>query len=460
MNDIDFNQPQKVFFIGIGGISMSGLAEILKHNNFIVYGSDIKSSNITDKLESLGVKVFIGHNATNITDDLDLVIHTAAIKPDNPEYQEALKKEIPLIDRAQLLSTIMDNYKYSLAVSGTHGKTTTTSMISHILLEGEKDPTISVGGILNVIKGNIRVGESDFFVTEACEYYNSFLKLNPYMGIVLNMEEDHLDFFEDIKAISDSFNQFAKKIPTDGFLIVNGDIELYNDLVKDVPCHILTFGSNNTQYDYCANNITFNSMAQGSFDLYIKGDKVTTIQLEVTGMHNVYNALAAIASTCELGMTLDVIQKGLSTFEGTQRRFEYKGNVAGITIIDDYAHHPTEISATLSAAKNYPHNNIWCVFQPHTYTRTKAFLKDFAISLSLADKVIVTDIYAAREINHCDIHSKDLLNELEKLGKESYYISSFDEIETFLLQNCVNKDLLITMGAGNVNIIGEELLGE
>ncbi|TCT13064.1 UDP-N-acetylmuramate--L-alanine ligase [Natranaerovirga pectinivora] len=459
MTEITFNNPKKIFFIGIGGISMSGLAEILHYNDFEISGSDMKSSAITERLENLGIQVFIGHKSSNISDKYDLVVHTAAVKEDNPEFQEAQKLNIPLVDRAELLGQIMNNYKYSIAVSGTHGKTTTTSMLSHILLEGKKDPTISVGGILNVIKGNIRVGEKDFFVTEACEYYNSFLKLNPQVGIILNVEADHLDFFKDLDEIVESFNCFAKKIPSDGILVVNGDINEYDSLVSNLHCKIVSFGSDMNKHDYSADNIEYNALAHGSYDLIYKGKKLDRIQLQVTGLHNIYNSLSAIASSLELGITLDDIKEGLLQFNGTQRRFEYKGTVSGVTIIDDYAHHPTEILATLTATENYPHKRVWCVFQPHTYTRTKAFLDEFATSLSLADKIIVTDIYAAREKDPGDIHATDLLNKLTELGKEAYYISSFDDIECFLLQNCADGDLLITMGAGDINIIGEELLG-
>ncbi|MFP4698466.1 MAG: UDP-N-acetylmuramate--L-alanine ligase, partial [Eubacteriales bacterium] len=292
MNKIPFNKPLKVHFIGIGGISMSGLAEILKKENFEVSGSDIKSSNITDKLKQLGIKVHIGHNASHISQDMDLIIHTAAIKTDNPEYQEALRNNLVVIDRATLLGQIMNNYKYPIAISGTHGKTTTTSMVSHVLLKAKKDPTITVGGILNIINGNIRVGKSNYFVTEACEYYNSFLKFNPYIGVILNIEEDHLDFFKDLNDIMDSFKKFALKIPVNGTLIINGDIDNINQIINDLPCNIITFGSDIANHDYSANHIEFNELAHGSFDLIYKGNKIDRVYLKVTGMHNIFNALS------------------------------------------------------------------------------------------------------------------------------------------------------------------------
>ena len=460
MYQISFDNPKKIFFIGIGGISMSGLAEILKTQGFEVLGSDINKSDVTKKLESIGVKVFYGHKKDNITSDIDLVVHTAAVKSDNIEVIESLNKNIPIIDRAELLGQIMNNYKYSIAVSGTHGKTTTTSIMSHILIEAEKDPTISVGGILNIINGNIKIGNSDYFITEACEYCNSFLKFNPYVGIILNIEEDHLDFFEDINDIRKSFIEFANKIPKDGLLIINGDIDNVNDIVAHVDCKVISFGSDISNHTYSANNLEFDTLAHSSFDLIHKGLNLGRIKLNVPGVHNVFNALSCISLALELGIDLETIKRGLLLFNGTKRRFEYKGSISGVTIIDDYAHHPTEITATLNATSNYEHNKTWCVFQPHTYTRTKAFLKDFAESLSIADNIIITDIFAAREKDPGDIHSKDLVNEIKKLGKECYYFSSFDDIEQFLLQNCSQGDMLITMGAGDVKLIGEELLGK
>ncbi|MCT4688052.1 UDP-N-acetylmuramate--L-alanine ligase [Vallitalea sp.] len=457
MYTIDFNKPLNVHFIGIGGISMSGLAEILHQKGFKITGSDIKTTQTTKKLEALGINVFLGHRTSNISDDTELVIYTAAVKEDNIEYMTSLEKGIPLIGRAELLGQIMKTYKYPIAVSGTHGKTTTTSMVSHILLQGQKDPTISIGGILNVIDGNIRVGDSDYFVTESCEYCDSFLRFNPFISIILNIEEDHLDYFKDINHIRHSFKSFADKLPNDGYLIINGDIDNYEEIISDLDCNIITYGKSNDN-TYYAENIRYNEYGYPIYDLMYNGKKIEEINLQVNGIHNVYNSLAAIAASNCLDVDIIDMKQGLMNFTGTNRRFEYKGNIRGVNVIDDYAHHPTEISATLSAATKYPHNKLWVVFQPHTYSRTKAFLKNFAYSLSSADNIILTDIYSDREKNTGEIHSKDLLSELTKLGKQAFYFSSFDEIETFLLQNCYPNDLLITMGAGDVRIIGEELI--
>ena len=457
MYKIDFNRPIKIHFMGIGGISMSGLAEVLLERGFTITGSDMKASPITKKLEAHGASIIYGQKAENITDDMDLVVYTAAIHPDNPEYQAVIEKNIPHMDRAELLGQMMSNYKNSIAVSGTHGKTTTTSMLSLIMLEGNCDPTISVGGILKDIDGNIRVGRSENFITEACEYTNSFLKFNPRIEIILNVEADHLDFFKDLDDIRHSFRLFSEKLNEDGVLIINSDIPNVDYFIEKHPYKVLTYGFKEND-NFTAKNIQFNDMACGNYDLYVNGKMIDHIALSVTGMHNVSNSLSAIAAAMELGISMEQIKAGLLKFKGTDRRFEYKGEVNGITIIDDYAHHPTEIEATLTAAKNYPHNEVWCVFQPHTYTRTKSLLHEFAEALIHADHVVIADIYAAREVDPGDIHSRDLQAEIQKLGTKAYYFPSFEEIEAFLSESCVRGDVIITMGAGDIVNVGEDLL--
>ncbi|MGN0399556.1 MAG: UDP-N-acetylmuramate--L-alanine ligase [Blautia sp.] len=458
MYEIDFSKPLHIHFIGIGGISMSGLAEILLKENFRISGSDAKKSDLTNHLESLGAVIYIGQRASNITDDVQLVVYTAAIHPDNPEFACAKEKQVPMLTRAELLGQIMRNYDIPVAVSGTHGKTTTTSMVSHILLEANADPTISVGGILPAIHGNIRVGASETFVTEACEYTNSFLSFFPKISIILNIDADHLDFFKDLDDIRHSFRLFAQKLPSDGTLIINSEIPDCEEITKDLPCEIITYGLKNTG-DYQAENIVFDEFAHASFDCIKDGEIIGHFSLSVPGIHNVSNALAAIALGIKLGLSTEHIRKGLLHFGGTDRRFQYKGKVGGVTIIDDYAHHPTEIAATLRTAANYPHKTTWCVFQPHTYTRTKALMDEFAQALTLADKVILADIYAARETDTLGISSKTLQEKIVALGADAYYFPTFDEIEDFLLTNCTAEDLVITMGAGDVYKIGENLLG-
>ena len=457
MYKIDFKKPLHVHFIGIGGISMSGLAEILLKEHFTISGSDSKQSALTDHLTNLGATIFYPQKASNIIEGIDVVVYTAAIHDDNPEFAEAKRQGLPMLSRAELLGQLMNNYDTPIAISGTHGKTTTTSMLSHILLEAETDPTISVGGILNAIGGNIRVGNSDIFVTEACEYTNSFLNFFPRISVILNVEEDHMDFFKDIDDIRSSFHKFATLLPEDGALIVNKNIESLESIVDGLNCIVISY-SECQDADYSAANIEFDELGNASFDLIKYGTYVDRIKLSVAGNHNVSNALSTIAVADLLEIPLETIKKGILSFTGTVRRFQYKGERNGFTIIDDYAHHPTEIRATLTSAQNYPHKDIWCIFQPHTYTRTKAFFHEFAEALSMADHVILADIYAARETDTLGMSSEALAEEIKSLGADAYYLPSFEAIENFVLEKVIHGDLLITMGAGDVVNIGENLL--
>ena len=458
MYKIDFNQPIHVHFMGIGGISMSGLAEILHEEHFTISGSDDRESELTRHLEHLGMQIFYGLKAKNIISGIDLVVYTAAIREDNPEFAQAKAMGLPMLSRAELLGQIMDNYKNSIAVSGTHGKTTTTSMISQILLAAKTDPTITVGGILKAIDGNLRVGNSEVFISEACEYTNSFFNFRPKYSIILNVEAEHLDFFKDLADVRNSFHQFALNTKDDGTLFINGDIESYDELVADIPAKVVTYGLSDS-CDFYPADITFDEKACATYTVMHKDKALMTVSMNVPGMHNVSNSLAAIALSLELGLSEEAIRTGLLEFGGANRRFQYKGTVDGVTIIDDYAHHPTEIRATLTAAKNYPHDRIVLAFQPHTYSRTKAFLDDFAEVLSMADVVVLADIYAAREKNTYGISSKDILAKLKEKGCECYHFPSFEEIEKFLLKKCMHGDLLITMGAGDIVNVGENLLG-
>ena len=463
MYNIDFKNPEHIYFIGIGGISMSGLAQILVEEGFKISGSDAKESAMTRALEDKGIKIFYGQKAENITSlgTINAVVYTAAVRPDNPEFVAAKTAGIPMLTRAELLGQIMKEYDLPVAVSGTHGKTTTTSMLSKILLEADTDPTLSIGGIFSDIGGNIRVGKSEYFVTEACEYTNSFLSFFPRISIISNIDADHLDFFKDLDDIRHSFRKFAELLPDDGSLVINGDIDNVEEITNGLKCDIITYGSTDA-FDYYPTDITYDDHGNPSFTAHLPGGKELAIALSVPGIHNVYNALSAIAVAKILDVEDKNIVSALDAFHGTGRRFEYKGEIGGVTIIDDYAHHPTEIRATLTAAQNYPHSKIWCVFQPHTYTRTKALMDEFAQALSLADHVILADIYAAREKDNLGISSRTLRDRIVALGHECNYFpttENFNEIEKFLLQNCTKGDLLITMGAGDVVKIGDELLG-
>ncbi len=457
MYQIDFHQPIHIYFMGIGGISMSGLAEVVLKEGFTVSGSDNRPSELTDRLAAHGAKILIPQRAENITDDIELIVYTAAIHPDNPEWQAAEAKGIPMISRAECLGQLMDNYKESIAVAGTHGKTTTTSMLTHILLAADTDPTISVGGMLEAIGGNIRVGNSDIFLTEACEYTNSFLNFHPKYSVILNIEADHLDFFTGLTDIRESFARFAQDTQRGGAVVISSDIDRPEEIIAGIDAKVVSFGIHGSE-DYSAVEIAFDSRACPSFVWTYRGAKRGYVSLQVPGEHNITNALAAIACASEAGIADAQIIRGLQSFGGTARRFEYKGRYGDAVVIDDYAHHPTEIRATLTAARHYPHERLVCLFQPHTYSRTKALWEQFVDALTLADVVILTDVYAARETDTLGVSCKELADEIRARGIESYYFPSFAETEEFLSKNFLNRDLLITMGAGDIYLVGESLL--
>ncbi len=451
-------QPNShIYFIGIGGISMSGLAEILKDRGCQVSGTDIKESDVTKHLESLGISIHYGHRAENITDDIDLVVYTAAIHPGNPELEAAKEKQIPLMDRARLLGHIMEEYQYSVAVAGTHGKTTTTSMVSEILLEAEKDPTITVGGILPAIHSNVKIGHSPYFVAEACEYFDSFLQFTPLVGVILNVEADHLDYFKTLDNIRRSFHAFAQRIPAGGLLVLNASIAHPEELEENLHCSVETFGLKENAC-WQARNIVHEPNGKNSFDVYYQGEFYTSVHLDIPGKHNITNALAAVASAHFLDIPAEVCARGLSHFTGVNRRFQRKGEKRGIVVIDDYAHHPTEIMATLSAARNVRHNKLWCVFQPHTYSRTKNLFDEFGRAFGDADEIIVADIYAARETDDGTISAAMLAERIAKEGGNARYVGDFAAIRQHLETHCRTGDLLLTVGAGDVYKIGEEFL--
>lgn len=456
MYTIDFQNPCSVYFVGIGGISMSGLAEILHDAGFQVSGSDWKTSPLTQALENKGIRISYGESADNIPAQVDCAVLTSAVREDNLEFTAIRERNIPYMFRAELLGQLMKNYATPIAISGTHGKTTTTSMVSEILLQAGTDPTLSIGGMLKSIGGNIRIGKSQYFVTEACEYTNSFLSFYPKVSVILNIDEDHLDFFKDLDDIRNSFRLFAQNLPADGTLIINGDIDNYEGITEGLSCNIITFGRSKA-CDYYVSNIRYDSKGGTGFRLNTPTG-VHELNLQVPGEHNILNATAAFVLADTLNLNLEVAAQALYGFRGTDRRFEYKGTIGGVTIIDDYAHHPTEITATLLGSVNYPHDTLWCVFQPHTYSRTKALMDDFAKALSISDKIVLADIYAAREKDTLGISSVDLQKAIQKLGKECFYFPTFEEIEKFLLKNCIPGDVLITMGAGDVHKIGENLL--
>ncbi len=447
----------KIHFIGIGGISMSALANICINKGYDVSGSDCNDSYLLDNLKSQGAKIFLGHKKENITDDIDMVVYTAAISEENEEFLATKEKNILTVNRAAFLGHIMREYENPIAVSGTHGKTSTTSMLSTIFEYANLDPTILVGGNLNVIGGNVKIGKSSHFITEACEYVDSFLNFNPKISIVLNIEEDHLDYFSGIDEIKASFNKFGKLLPKDGYFIINGDDLNTKDILHDVKANIIRYGTNQDN-DAIISDVIFDENGFGKFRITLNEKDLGFFELSILGMHNVLNATSAIIASYVSNIDIETIRKNIKMYTGVGRRFEKKGEFNNALVIDDYAHHPTELKATLASAKKISKKTLWCVFEPHTYTRTKSLLNEFSESFYGADKVIITDIYAAREINPGDIHSKDLVEKLYQNHVDAIYIKDFSDIEKYLRENVKENDLVITAGAGPIYKLADSLV--
>lgn len=452
----DIAPDAHIHFIGIGGISMSGLACIAMKNGYTVSGSDRSDSDIVKHLKDMGAKVYIGHDAKNV-EGADLAVHTAAVHDDNPEMRACKEKGIRLVDRAEFLGAIMQNYSHAVGVSGTHGKTTTTGMISHALINAGLDPTISIGGELDLIGGNVHCGTGDYFVTEACEYTNSFLKFFPTVALITNIEEDHLDFFSGIEEIRQSFRKFAELTRGIGKVVAMADDDNVKKALEGCEgLDIITYGMDAAR-DYYPENIQYHA-GFPSFDVMHGGKKICSVSLNVPGRHNILNALASIA-VCEiLGVSPEAAAKGIETFKGTHRRFEKKGFLNGAVVIDDYAHHPTEIKATLSAAKAFEHKKIWCVFQPHTYSRTRTLWNEFVEAFDDADVLIMTHIYPAREVFDGVTKPEKLAEDIKnRRGVNAIYIEDFSDIEYYLRQHVAKGDIVFTMGAGDVTEIGKAL---
>ena len=455
----DIEKGGLIHFIGIGGISMSGLAQIVLKNGYKVTGSDWNKSDITAKLEKMGADIVYGKDALHEEGikNASLVVYTAAAKADNPEMIASKEQGKRLIDRAEFLGAIMKNYKHAVGVSGTHGKTTTTSMLAHALIGADMDPTISVGGELDLIGGNIRTGESEYFVTEACEYTNSFLKFYPTIALITNIEEDHLDFFSGIDEIIKSFRRFAYLTKDVGYVVaMGGDKNIQKALQDADDLKIITYGME-SDYNYYPENIVYHA-GFPSFDVMKDGEKICHIKLNVPGEHNILNALATIAVCFISGIDAEIAAKGIETFKGTHRRFEKKGFLNGAVVIDDYAHHPTEIKATLSSAKKFPHNNIWCVFQPHTYSRTRTLWEEFTRAFNDADELILTHIYAAREKFDGVTSAEKLAEDINSGGVNASYIDDFKDIAAYLKENVREGDIVFTMGAGDVVNINDLII--
>lgn len=455
---IDLSHYKTIHCIGIGGIGLSAIAEILLSRGCNVTGSDMKESEITTNLAAKGARIFIGHRAENV-DNADLIVYSAAVGKDNPELAEAERRGIPAVTRAEMLGALMEEYENSIAISGTHGKTTTTSMVSLVLERAKLEPTILVGGNLAEIGGNVKVGHSRYFVTEACEYMDSFLNLKPKIEIILNIDSDHLDYFKDIDHIVSSFDRFANLVPKGGLIVAYEANPFVNQVIKNLD-NVVTFGLNEN-CSYYADDVVFNESGMPAFNVKKGGVLLARIQLSVPGEHNILNAMAAFACCHSLGVGSDIIQETLQGYHGTQRRFDMVGVTdKGIKIVDDYAHHPTEIKATLSACQNVPHNKLWCLFQPHTYTRTIALFDEFAEAFEKADELILAEIYAAREKNIYKISSKQLAEKIKEShpNKNVMFMESFEDMAGYVAENAEAGDLVLTMGAGDIYKVGEMIL--
>lgn len=457
MEHINQHRSGKVHMIGIGGSSMSGLASILLDKGYRVSGSDIADSAIIGELRARGVTVHIGHDAKNI-EGATLVVYTAAVHPDNPELCAARAAGIPTMERAVLLGQLMAQYEIAIGISGTHGKTTTTSLVATVLELAETHPTIHIGGKLDLIGGSTKSGTGNIFVTEACEYVESFLKFHPTIAVILNIDNDHLDYFHDIDHIQQAFTRYAGLVPAAGSLIVNADDFRCMQVLETAACHKITFAIDNETANWRAVHVEFNESGFASFDVLHDGEFFGRFSLRIPGRHHVYNALAAIAVTHCCGMDAEAMLRGFAAFHGAERRFDLCGVKNGMRIVHDYAHHPSEIRALIAAAALQHPGRIVAVFQPHTYSRLSMLFDDFAAAFDGADETIVTDIYAAREANPGNVHPEALVSAISERGNDCRYIGPFDEIADFVVENGREGDLILTIGAGTIEKLGKMIL--
>ena len=434
---------QRIHFVGIGGSGMSPLAEILHAKGYTITGSDVNESDNVDRMRRLGITVHLPQRAENIG-DAQLVVYTAAVSAENPELCAAKERQIPLMERAKLLGALSRGFKNTVAVAGTHGKTTVSSMISQILLQADRNPSVFIGGRLPLIGANGHAGNTNTFVCEACEFKDHYLEMTPAVSVILNVDADHLDYFGSLENVIASFRRFA--LQTTGTLIVNHDDPNAQKAVEGLTHADIVWYGTSPDCDWYAQNITTCDGAYGCYDLYHCGEKITSVRLGVPGEHNVLNSVAAAIAAALCGATTEEIVNGLRDFHGAGRRFEFLGTVNGVTIADDYAHHPTEIVATLTAAKALPYKRVWAIFQPFTYSRTARHLEEFATSLSLADQVIVSDIMGSREKNEWGVSSVQITERIP----HGHYLATFDEISEFVAKNVRDGDLVLTMGGGDV----------
>lgn len=443
---------KRAHLAGIGGVSMSPLAEVLHGMGLIVQGSDMNESPAVEHLRSLGISVAIGHAAENLG-DCDFVVRTAAIHDDNPEISGAVTRGIPVFERAQAWGAIMKGYQNALCISGTHGKTTTTSMATHIFMAAQKDPTVMIGGTLELLHAGYRVGKGDTIIAESCEYCNSFLSFFPTVAVILNVEADHLDFFKDLADVERSFRRFAELVPERGYVVANRDDSGARETLAGYERPVFWFSLNAADADCHAANVVW-AGGLPTFDVVIRGTSYAHVALNVGGAHNIMNALAAASGAYLLGLPGSAVEQGLATFHGAGRRFERKGDYHGAAVYDDYAHHPGELHALLTMAKALPYRRIVCAFQPHTYSRTHALFREFVEELKLPDVLILAEIYAAREQNDLGISSNDLAKEIPG----AIYCPTLAKVTETLRDVAQPGDLILTVGAGDIYKAGENLL--
>ncbi|MHB1315134.1 MAG: UDP-N-acetylmuramate--L-alanine ligase [Christensenellales bacterium] len=451
MIHIDAFKGKKVYFIGIGGCSMNGLAQIMRNRGYIVSGSDKTESNFTQKLKSVGIAVAIGHDPAHI-EDADLVVFSAAIKPDNPELKRAQELGIPCIDRALLLGQISSQFQKVVCVAGCHGKTTITSMTALIYQYGSLDATVHLGGESVHFDSGIVFGHSDLFLTEACEYMNSFLTLSPSVVIVNNIDDDHLDYFKNIENICETFEKFINLLPEDGVLIAYSGDPLVHRLMKKCPFRVIPYGFDKEQKGYSARNIIFSPEGYPSFDCYYANEKLFRVSLQVPGEHNVQNALAAIAASKLFSVDDDSILHALNDYRLTKRRMELYGQIDGVSIYHDYAHHPSEIKATLKAMANMPHNRIWCIFQCNSYSRAITLMDKYGLAFGSADTVLVPDIYPGRDIDTGAVHARDLVASIRRSCANTEYIPTFEGISAYLHEHWRPGDIVVGVGSGDIYV--------
>ena len=448
-------KDKRVHMIGIGGSSMSGLAEMLLRQGYHITGSDNAHSHAVERLEAQGVRVCIGHDAKNVQ-DADVIVYSAAIHPDNPERAYAFAHGIPQIERAELLGQVMEGHRDAVCVSGTHGKTTTSSMLAQILLDCGLDPAVHIGGRLDALGGGTRIGSERVFVAEACEYAGSFLHMHPTIAVVLNIEEDHLDYYGDIQHIEEAFYNFCSLLPEDGLAVGNGDDARVRKLLDRLDRRHETYGFG-ADNDWQPANLVLGDLGRPRFDAVYHGEVVCHTELRVAGRFNVLNALAALACAHALGADMEKAAASLSTFAGAHRRFEHTGDIDGVHMYHDYGHNPTEMRGAISVACEQHANHVWAVMQPHTYSRVKTLFNDYLTCTQAADYTLVTDIFAAREVDPGDINSRMLVDGMKAHGVNAVLTPTFDDTEAYLRAHWQPGDLVLTMGCGNINLLNEQM---